>query len=114
VAQEESQRSIRHNHLVAQITKDVRRKKCKEIQEMRIGNVKRLHIFGQHVEEDEMEHSSSKVSNEYEKAQLVSQENAMDVQTADEARSMIDVQLHFCLFNVVGILSPYVMFSTRE
>jgi hypothetical protein len=36
-----------------------------------------------HAEEAEMERSSAKESNEYEKAQLVSQENVVDVPTAD-------------------------------
>jgi hypothetical protein len=60
-----------------------------------------------------MECSYEKASNEYEKAQLVSQENTTDVQTADETRSMIN-QLHFCVFNVVRILSPRVLVSTKE
>jgi hypothetical protein len=42
------------------------------------------------VEEAEREHSFAKKSNEYENSQLVSQENALDIKTADKARSMID------------------------
>jgi len=67
----------------------------------------------QRAKEAEMERSSATASNEYAKAQLVSQENVANVQTTDEARIMID-QLHFCLFNVAQILSPHVLFSTRE
>jgi hypothetical protein len=46
-----------------------------------------------------MEQSYGKSSKEYEKAQLVSQENVVDVPTANEARNMI-CQLHFFLFNM--------------
>jgi hypothetical protein len=55
-----------------------------------------IHGSGQCAEEAEREHGFAKTSNESEKAQLVSQENASDIKTADEARSMIN-RLHFCL-----------------
>jgi hypothetical protein len=51
---------------------------------------------GQRAEEAERERGSAKASNESEKVQLVSQENASGIKTVDETKSMIN-RLHFCL-----------------
>jgi hypothetical protein len=51
---------------------------------------KGLHGSSHCIEEAEREHGFAMTSNEYENAQLVSQENALDMKTADKARIMID------------------------
>ena len=51
---------------------------------------KRSRGSGQCVEEAKRERDFAKESNESKKAQLVSQENASDVQTTNEAKSMIN------------------------
>jgi hypothetical protein len=96
LSQEAAQGSARYNHIVAQSTEDARRKECETLQGMWTGHGERLRDSSQHAEEAEREHSSTKASNEYEKAQPVSQENASDIKTVDETSSMIN-EIHFCL-----------------
>jgi hypothetical protein len=68
---------------------------------------------GQHAEEAERERGSAKASDEPEKAQLVSQENASGIKTADETRSMIN-RLHFFLLRRgTDFVSPHPV-SYRE
>jgi hypothetical protein len=55
---------------------------------------RKLRGSGQCAEEAERERGSAKASDESEKVQLVSQENASGIKTADETRSMIN-RLHF-------------------
>jgi hypothetical protein len=70
------------------------------------GHGKCLRKSDQRAEETEREHGSTKESNEFEKAQLVSQEKDLGIKTADETISMINQIQFFLLRCGIDCLSP--------